>query len=236
MAAQARMVRLHDQLQPTVAHLAATSSPPSSAMVARDMYGNQWQLGYDGTTTELSVLAAADRTGQRALQDVALPAELKSAHAPVAAGTVIIATDDNGYLWATRLGTQLLFRLCPRGPGYTMEGVVGVLAKQHRYSPSKGGHLLWQQFDPSALPAGSTITALTSSLQGYCAIVTLSDGAGLRHEIAIAKDGESVMSPEPPTTDGPRWRAIPARLECGDHDITAAEVGGKVFVSGGASR
>jgi hypothetical protein len=31
------------------------------------------------------------------------------------------------------------------------------------------------------------------------------------------------------------WEVLPARLPCGNHDLYAAEAGGKVFVVGGAT-
>ena len=182
-----------------------------------DMYGNTWSL-HGG---RLIVRAA----GGRAPAAVALPAPLDGGP------NIIIATDENGYVWAGGKGSALLFRLNPRGPGYTGASAPAVFIGQQRFCADTAAHRLWQPF---ALPQGLALENLASSTSGFCAIATLSNGSQV--DVSISPDGTSLATPI--TADGtqarPFWRAAKARLPCGNHDITAAESGGRIFISGGA--
>ena len=191
------------------------------------MYANRWCLHPD--RRDALLVTPPNGSGER--QAVHLPPEL---HVETAA----IAVDDNGFVWACSPGSQHLFRLNPRGPGYNA-GATGptVFLAQQRYSPDVSAHTYWQRFEASALPA--SVVGITSSLQGLCAIVSLSDGAD--YEVCMNADGVSSAKPTSvatPAVSGagrrPWWRALPARLPCGNHDITAAEIGGRVYISGGA--
>ena len=100
---------------------------------------------------------------------------------------------------------------------------------QQRYDPATSAHTFWQRYEP---PVDLTLDALAPSTTGLCAVGTFSNGG--QYELSIAADGTSSATPVQPTPSGLQWRAIGARLECGNHDVTAAEVGGRVFISGGA--
>lgn len=161
--------------------------------------------------------------GEAQPQLVALP--------PALEGDVrtIITTDDNGFVWAGARGTRHLFRLNPRGPGYTQRRAPELFMAQQRYDPTISAHSFWQRYEP---PVDLTLDALVPSTTGFCAIGTFSNGG--RYELSIAAGGASLATPVQPAPSGLQWRAIGARLECGNHDVTAAEVGGRVFISGGA--
>ena len=197
----------------------------------RDMYGNTWRMGGgavtadDGGRLPLHVLPAGG--GHAAAQPVALPEGLSP-------GQYLLAADDNGYIWVAGTFSTEIYRLCPRGPGYTGGAAPAVFAQQQRYSPDTAAHRFWQRFDPAALPEGAIVTALTSSQTGLCVVATLSGGCG-DVELSIGADGVAMAAPAAAGAAAtPRWRAAGARLECGNHDVTAVECGGKVFISGGA--
>lgn len=187
--------------------------------VLMDMYGNHWQL----VGGSLSVCAAQSGDTVARPQPVSLPPPLE--------GDIrtIITTDDNGFIWVGARGTRNLFRLNPRGSGYTGRGAPELFTAQQRYDATVSAHTFWQRYDA---PLGVTLETLSPSTTGLCAIACFSDGA--QCEISIAAGGVSLATPLQPAQSGLHWRAISARLECGNHDITAAEVGGRVFISGGA--
>jgi hypothetical protein len=177
------------------------------------MYANRWELrnaSQPAQAAQLYVLPA----GRDEWQAVTLPPPLLEAD-----GQPTIAVDDNGYLWAAGRGSRHLFRLCPRGPGYTLDSAPAVFLQQQRYSVDISAHEYWLPFDPAALPLGATVSDLESSLQGYCAQAVMSDGRA--YEVSIEPGGRSVASPAPAELAGrPRWRSVAARLPCGNHDIT----------------
>eukprot|EP01043_Picozoa_sp_COSAG02_P050791 COSAG02_NODE_5266_length_4485_cov_2.297538_2_plen_486_part_00 len=184
-----------------------------------DVYGNRWHL----KGGRLTVLAAQANGVEMQPQAVALPPVLECE------ARTMIATDDNGFIWAGLRRSRHLFRLNPRGPGYTGRGAPDLLRAQQRYHPTTSAHTFWQRYEP---PPDVTLEMLAPSISGMCAIGTFSDG--VQYELSIAADGVSLASPVQPAPEGLHWRAISARLECGNHDITAAEAGGRVFISGGA--
>ncbi len=199
----------------------STAAGVNTAQVLVDMYGNHWEL----SGGVLSVLPAQTRSMEAQPRPVSLPSQLK--------GDVrtIITTDDNGFIWAGARGTRHLFRLNPRGPGYTGRAAPELFAAQQRYDPTTSAHTVWQRYEP---PLDVTLEGLSPSTTGLCAIGAFSDG--VQYELSITGHGVSSATPLQPglAQSGLRWRAIGARLECGNHDVTAAEVGGRVFISGGA--
>jgi hypothetical protein len=206
-------------------HLAPTGAASMADPILLDMYGNHWHLhDPERRVAEALLVNPAGAASDEEQTAVPLPTEL--AEAPDTA----IAVDDNGFVWACTLGSRHLFRLNPRGPGYNDAGAPAVFRRQQRYSADTSAHTFWQQFDPAALPA--PIVRITSSLQGFCAIVTLSDG--IDYEVSIDAEGRSLalVPPGPPAGSSHAWRTVKARLPCGNHGTSALPCSIRQFICG----
>ena len=186
------------------------------AITVRDNYANVWSIEIDPGSHTLLVIPAGSKT------------PIPVATPPACGAIAGLAADDNGYVWITD-GARGLFRLNPRGPPYGPPGRGGGV----EYSAPDQRHTVWHVFDSKfALPDGSIASLECSGLRD-CAIVTLSTGATL--EVSMDAEGlSSVASVVPSESSGARWEVCGGRLPCGNHDIYAAECGGKVYVSGGA--
>ena len=186
-----------------------------------------------------------------------------SVPSPPGGSVTAVSPDFNGMVWATT-GGRALFRLNPRGPGYTDDGMtkrdtpgceptdnVGAWSGEHT-------HTVWAPFPADALPAGSIASLAPSPTSDRC-VVTLDSGATCEVELSAA--GEATVSspgaapvaaPQKTTTtvnhpdgtvvtvvteeleDPPAWRMLPGIMPCGNHDIFAAVCNGKIYVTGGA--
>ena len=205
-----------ERLRLITTHMSSLSAGAAAAPATRtrDMYSNTWSIDPEG---RLSVQPG----GRAAPQPVALPF----------AAAFTVAADDNGYLWAADRGGSL-FRLDPRGPHY---------AAEEGGPPSKGGglfqsqdtgaHQIWRKFDPAVLPEGR-ITALEGSNTKNCCVVHMSSGVYV--EVWMDSAFRSHAQPVAPSPAAPKWASFRrGRLPCGNHDIYAASLNGKIYVSGG---
>lgn len=184
---------------------------------------------------------------------------------PAPAPVQLLSPDFNGMLWSSD-GGRALWRLNPRGAGYTDDGCA------KRDTPGAGPtvnvgewsgeptHERWEEFPQASLPSPlSNIISLTPSATSDRVVVGFEDGVCCEVELSVA--GEALVAPSAQVVRGakgyhttttvthpdgssvsvvteslalPEWRQLPGLLPCGNHDIFAAECGGKLYISGGA--
>lgn len=157
----------------------------------QDIMGNTWKLEGGAVHVHPAQLPAGE------LVPVAAPGEVVS-----------LAPDFNGMVWCTTGGREL-FRLNPRGAGYTDNGMgkrdapgaqptdnVGV------WSGDVNAHTVWVPFPADALPAGAIVSLAASTTSDRC-VVTFDSGAVC--EVELSSAGEA-------TVTSPRGEATPQQL------------------------
>jgi hypothetical protein len=124
------------------------------------------------------------------------------------AGVVSLAPDFNGMVWCTTGGREL-FRLNPRGPGYTDNGMMKrdtpgcePTANVGTWSGDVNEHKVWVPFPADALPDGAIVSLAASVTSDRCA-VTFDSGTVCEVELSAA--GEV-------TVTSPRGAAAPQPL------------------------
>ena len=123
-------------------------------------------------------------------------------------GVVSLTPDFNGMVWCTTGGREL-FRLNPRGPGYTDDGMgkrdAPDAAPTENVGPWSGdadAHKAWVPFPADALPDGAIISLAASKTSDRCT-VTFDSGAVC--EVELSSAGEA-------TVTSPRGAAAPQPL------------------------
>ena len=199
-------------------HLQPRGAAGMSGAAVLDHYGNTWEIGADGA---LSASAAGS--------DESAPISL-----PAGAEAQFVAIDDHGFIWVAG-GGQIFFSN-PRA-------IVDTETPDGSPEQTKDDPLAFAAVDSSLLPAGAAVTSLERSTETGSCIATFNGGATLELDVL----GSDAPTPGPytcghggaivraPSAAQPAWRILPARLPCGNHDIFAAEAGGRVFVTGGVT-
>jgi len=157
----------------------------------QDIMGNTWKLE-GGAVSVLPAQAGA-------------AGAFAAVEAP--AGVVSLTPDFNGMVWCTTGGREL-FRLNPRGSGYTDDGMSkrdtpGCEPTENvgEWSGDVSAHTKWAPFPADALPAGAIVSLAASTTSDRC-VVTFDSGATCEVELSAAGEA-TVTSPsgaaEPPT-------------------------------------
>jgi hypothetical protein len=227
-----------------------SSAPATDTVRCRDIYSNTWTLDTSGQ--HLSVCPGACTlpvTAAVTTQPVALPDGVAAAS--------MLAADDDGYIWLSdRANSRSIYRLNPRGPHYAAEdgGSPSKAGGLFRSTDSTGvppkmvlthgQHTRWRAFNSDAVLLGGTVKSLESSQNGSHnhVVVTIVTSSADPQQFELHMDSTFCSFAEPfdhsdhdsVGKGSRRWTAIDGgRLPCGNHDIYAAECGGKLYVAGG---
>jgi len=203
-----------------------------------DIYGNTWTL-YAGALIVTVMPAGAN--------PLSLGADGPKS-APTPEPPVAIACDFGGYTWALCASPgkpgRRLYRLDPRGPGYSDDGMArreapgdAPLGCVGTYQGDAKSHLTWQLVELPEEPL-----RLEQPRQGDHVIVALERKEypfSLEREVAVGADGtvRLTMPRSEPVKDPYLrcgWVRLPGVLPCANHDIAAAVVGDHIYVVGGA--
>jgi hypothetical protein len=110
-----------------------------------------------------------------------------------------LGLDFNGMVWCST-GARELFRLNPRGPGYTDDGMskrdtpgCEPTANVGAWSGDANQHKVWAAFPADALPEGAIVSLAASTTSDRC-VVTFDSGAVCEVELSAAGEA-TVTSP-----------------------------------------
>ncbi|MCX6050368.1 MAG: hypothetical protein NT075_35175 [Chloroflexi bacterium] len=194
--------------------------------LAHDQHGNDWSL-VDHAGDYYLLVRAADK-----------PAGWQSVPLPDASQTEWfgLLADECGFLWLA--GTTDIYRLNPRRQGYGWVKVESALLTELSTVSSLAcspagkallGFATGEHYEADINAAGETLLTRFATLAPATPAVLYTDGRG-----AVWAGTATGLFYQPPIADAwqQHWTAM-GRLPSGNHDIFAATIGEKLFISGG---
>eukprot|EP00911_Craspedida_sp_UC1_P000340 UC1_evm2s261 len=202
-------------------------------MSVLDIMGNTWSVSEDGIVE----VRPAKEAGAAAPPNVVIPVPT-----PVTPA-VTVACCFGGYVWALAQGQ--LFRLNPRGPGYSDNGMAKRDAPGEApidcVGPYTGDGTEHTKWHPVALPRAATALESPTSTSDDVIVTLAGVGAGdavvvveERKTVSVGADGVSVTLRTPALPDPRGWKTLSSVMPCSNHDIQGAVIGPYIYIVGGA--